>query len=703
MEGAKWEPPIGGKIRLKMKRRKSVHDKVEMKGEPLSPLTNIQNIGLGPKEKLTTSKRRNPFQCNANSKRSKLDEYESSSNDLSLFKISRGRSFHVMKENIIEKRDLNIVEPDRLFEQHSTVDGKLKPENDPEILKETEKDFTLSSRGDAIPTDWSLKTKLKFRSDISFSWCTNLTTTQSARGIVDFTRCNNLEINNNDINEEEKLKMEFKKNLFSWIHPNLPFVPSFPVSQSVMKTNSQSLCKDEQMQNELMKHWSHSFQSIFTLSKCGFCPYFYFCCQSYTILFIGANIFDSQMRAVITPTTKGFREMLQKDGIEFDMPLFNKEPSNVTIIDQENYDNGLENDVDSDKENVCNEDEDFLTSIGLSLKNFSSIKERQMADEITKLQSIDRRPKSTIVVSKSHVIALFNFLINSDSILSQSGPYQGVPPTLLAPVAFEGASLRMLKCVQGPMKFQDNGSMKQMFGLEITGHILPTQLQGICNILKAKHCTYESNVASFVPSSALNCVQECQTTPKSHADLVYSQNLGITQQAHKHIKARPLECNRFLTGFKFADAGLCTRASGIHVDGLNELIHGCEFWDAVFVAKTITVDLKSFFTMKTSTLSSLFALLLIVFVVSEFPGVTEAFLKGPCTRKRWSKCETKLRFSIIKRGSERQDDEANKPFLDSWRELVKKRTGSVTRSALMKVLKDMHANIVAEVQLPDEE
>ncbi len=150
--------------------------------------------------------------------------------------------------------------------------------------------------------------------------------------------------------------------------------------------------------------------------------------------------------------------------IEFEMPLHQEKLLEAEEPAKEKNEIELENDLDFDKENINkeNEDEDFLASLGLNQKNFSSIRERKIADEITRLHSIDRRPKSTIVVRGPNVNALFNFLVNSDVILAQSGPYQGVPPTLVAPVAFEGASLKMLKCVQGPMKFQDTGCMQQV-------------------------------------------------------------------------------------------------------------------------------------------------------------------------------------------------------------------------------------------------
>ena len=128
--------------------------------------------------------------------------------------------------------------------------------------------------------------------------------------------------------------------------------------------------------------------------------------------------------------------------------------------------NDLENEDDSndiETETITDEtDEDFLSSIGLHQKNFSSIKQQKFADEISKLNAVDNRPQSTVLARGSHVNALFNFLLNSNVIVAQSGAYQGVPPTLLAPVAFEGASLQTLKCMQGAMKIQENGGMKQV-------------------------------------------------------------------------------------------------------------------------------------------------------------------------------------------------------------------------------------------------
>lgn len=50
-----------------------------------------------------------------------------------------------------------------------------------------------------------------------------------------------------------------------------------------------------------------------------------------------------------------------------------------------------------------------------------------------------------MVVTGVEAQALFNWLINCRSTVSNTGPHAGIPPTLLAPVAFTGATLTPLK------------------------------------------------------------------------------------------------------------------------------------------------------------------------------------------------------------------------------------------------------------------
>ncbi len=64
-----------------------------------------------------------------------------------------------------------------------------------------------------------------------------------------------------------------------------------------------------------------------------------------------------------------------------------------------------------------------------------------------KEKQIDDSPESLIFVDGVEAIALFNFLVNCKSIISTTGYLAGVPPTLLSPVAFTGASLTSFKVI----------------------------------------------------------------------------------------------------------------------------------------------------------------------------------------------------------------------------------------------------------------
>lgn len=59
--------------------------------------------------------------------------------------------------------------------------------------------------------------------------------------------------------------------------------------------------------------------------------------------------------------------------------------------------------------------------------------------------SLDHKPESVVCVEGSHTFTLINFLINCKSLVAAAGSQAGLPPTLLAPVAFRGATMHTLK------------------------------------------------------------------------------------------------------------------------------------------------------------------------------------------------------------------------------------------------------------------
>lgn len=59
--------------------------------------------------------------------------------------------------------------------------------------------------------------------------------------------------------------------------------------------------------------------------------------------------------------------------------------------------------------------------------------------------SLDHKPESVVCVEGPHTFTLINFLINCKSLVATAGSQAGLPPTLLAPVAFKGAAMQTLK------------------------------------------------------------------------------------------------------------------------------------------------------------------------------------------------------------------------------------------------------------------
>lgn len=61
------------------------------------------------------------------------------------------------------------------------------------------------------------------------------------------------------------------------------------------------------------------------------------------------------------------------------------------------------------------------------------------------VMSVDHKPESVICVKGLHTFTLINFFINWKGVVASSGSQAGLPPTLLAPSAFRGATMHTLK------------------------------------------------------------------------------------------------------------------------------------------------------------------------------------------------------------------------------------------------------------------
>lgn len=182
---------------------------------------------------------------------------------------------------------------------------------------------------------------------------------------------------------------------------------------------------------------------------------------------------------------------------------FGSDSQNEDSDEEEGVESG--DDSDDESSNKCG----WLESMGLDKEQFPLLKPKVVTPhQRNSLRTLDQHPTSTVLVKGSDTLALFNFLLNCKSLTANTGPQAQVPPTLLAPVAFEGATLKGLKVNQGTMKHQQAKAMTQLCSLEISGPILPGCLYELCHLLKesqggdfkATFFVHQPSVAFNVPS-----------------------------------------------------------------------------------------------------------------------------------------------------------------------------------------------------------
>jgi len=72
---------------------------------------------------------------------------------------------------------------------------------------------------------------------------------------------------------------------------------------------------DPKICNSLLNDWCESFRSLFGLLRARQCPFFYVCTHQFMVLFRAAGIGGvAETHALVTPTTKGLREVIQAEG-----------------------------------------------------------------------------------------------------------------------------------------------------------------------------------------------------------------------------------------------------------------------------------------------------------------------------------------------------------------------------------------------------
>ncbi|KFV52389.1 Protein downstream neighbor of Son, partial [Gavia stellata] len=372
-----------------------------------------------------------------------------------------------------------------------------------------------------FPADWSIKTRLLFMSSQPFTWAEHLKAQEEAQGFAQ--HCRATETNLPESIQEPKLSTElrcaFQQSLVYWLHPSLPWLQLFPRIGADRKLAGKASpwSQDEALQQVLMSDWSVSFTSLYNLLKAKLCPYFYVCTYQFTVLFRAAGLAGSDViTAVISPTTRGLREAMRNEGIEFSLPLVEESRTRK----QKNSEVNLETEIANSLEvgNIMEDGEEPAPSDDDDDESFSWLEEMGVQDKVKKPDAIsiklrkekhevqmDHKPESLAFVKGTNTFTLLNFLINCKSLVAVAGPQAGLPPTLLSPVAFRGGTMQTLKARSINAKARVHLAYEDIFSLEIVGPVMPHSLHSLTTLLKsAQRGAFSAVLYTHEPTAVFN-------------------------------------------------------------------------------------------------------------------------------------------------------------------------------------------------------
>ncbi|KFO85076.1 Protein downstream neighbor of Son, partial [Buceros rhinoceros silvestris] len=423
------------------------------------------------------------------------------------------RSFFIqLLEPVCEDKPTRRAEPAERTDVLTLTDDFHLPVAVPEVPSSPTHEF---------PADWSIKTRLLFMSSQPFTWAEHLKAQEEAQGFAQ--HCRATETNLPQSVEEPKLSTElrcaFQQSLVYWLHPSLPpWLPLFPRIGADRRVAGKASpwSQDEALQQVLMSDWSVSFTSLYNLLKAKLCPYFYVCTYQFTVLFRAAGLAGSDaITALISPTTRGLREAMRNEGIEFSLPLVEesrtrKQKTSEVKLETEDA-NSLEvhSSMEEGEEPAPSDDDDesfsWLEEMGVQDKvkkpDAISIKLRKEKHEV----QVDHKPESLALVKGTNTFTLLNFLINCKSLVAVAGPQAGLPPTLLSPVAFRGGTMQTLKARSINAKARGQLAYEDIFSLEVAGPILPHSLHSLTTLLRsAQGGAFSAVLYTHEPTAVFN-------------------------------------------------------------------------------------------------------------------------------------------------------------------------------------------------------
>lgn len=558
-------------------------------------------------------KRRNPFSCNSPSKRRAapatdkenspvsqecddndddvvLSDSESSNTECRLFAV-----LNTAEQKLLGKADAGNTPyySNGLCEQNGITSHtpQIRPASDANsarcLPQHEDKMFSpvlLKEKHERVPLDWSVKVKMRIVTQSPLDISPQVRSAGEVRAHVHFVQ--NLPL---DELASGCLMSALQRLCSYWVHPNLPWFPEFPrivPDSKIRKQVPGDVGQNEMIQKALYHDWMASFTAVFQQLKSGFCPYFYLCCHHFTVLFRGVGVGGyPYLTACLTPTTRGVREALKRDGIDFSMPNWrNSNQDRSTVVEdrrsgswsgsqdgrpgslaestepqsqtgsQESEQNvdakPNEDGEDLEQETLTSTDEGaslWLEDMGLDKKSFPTLEPQKVKIQREGYQQVDRRAESLVFCEGCEVQALFNFLINCRSCTALTGPQAGIPPTILSPTSFVGATVKTNRIRHSVAKMSMEGETQDAHVLEIHGPLMPHHQLNIAALLR--HGLADTAVISYnthEPTAPFN--MEATGDVESDSGMSTASSKLWEAGLHKTVRGQFVKCSALERG-----------------------------------------------------------------------------------------------------------------------------------------------------------
>lgn len=194
----------------------------------------------------------------------------------------------------------------------------------------------------------------------------------------------------------------------------------------------------------------------------------------------------------------------------------------------------------------------FLESLGLSQQDFPTIKKTVKSKSAYEKED---KSKTLVLIKGRDTNLLLTFLSNTDIIIPITGPLTGVPPTLLAPVAFSGASLHSLKLKSSHVMLNN----ELVHHLDLIGPILPNVLYEIMKFFEMTKKKFSSTINNCDATSSFTEFSSTKLDGTANLmSLFASENLkdcGLSKDLINNICQRKQQSKKVLTNVQFNTSG----------------------------------------------------------------------------------------------------------------------------------------------------